>query len=116
MLHKREKKRLHDAIPISLKEEMAKPRIAKSARIAARNLDATRVPPLPSSNLPGRVDKIIPTSSVNRQEKAQIHIDDADLGYRDLRIENTLIDEDGDDVSLKKGAHVEVTVTSKNAG
>jgi hypothetical protein len=36
-----------------------------------------------------------------------------DRKYRDLRIENTLTDEHGDDVKLKKGGHVEVTVTSK---
>jgi len=32
-----------------------------------------------------------------------------------VRIENTLTDEHGDDVSLKKGAHVDVTVTAKHA-
>jgi hypothetical protein len=32
---------------------------------------------------------------------------------RDLRTENTLIDENGDPVKLKKGARVEVTVTAK---
>jgi hypothetical protein len=41
---------------------------------------------------------------------AQIAVDGADHGYRDLRIENTLTNEHGDDVKLKKGAHVEVTV------
>jgi hypothetical protein len=30
---------------------------------------------------------------------------------QDLRIENTLTDEHGDDVKLKKGTHVDVTVT-----
>jgi hypothetical protein len=37
--------------------------------------------------------------------------------HRDLRIENTLTDENGDYVRLKKGAHVQVTVTAepKNA-
>jgi hypothetical protein len=35
-----------------------------------------------------------------------------DVHYRDLRIENTLTDEHGDEVKLKKGAHVEVTVTA----
>jgi hypothetical protein len=35
------------------------------------------------------------------------------MSLRDLRIENTLIDENGAEVRLKKGAHVEVTVTAK---
>jgi hypothetical protein len=43
-------------------------------------------------------------------------VDAPDKHYRDLRIENTLFDEHGDDVSLKKGAHVEITLTSKSAG
>jgi len=33
--------------------------------------------------------------------------------YRDLRIENSLTGEHGDDVRLKTGAHVEVTVTAE---
>jgi hypothetical protein len=45
-------------------------------------------------------------------EKAQISIE-GDDGYRDLRIENSLTDEHGDDVKLKKGADVEVTVQRK---
>ncbi len=62
--------------------------------------------------MPGTVDKIIPASSPSQPEKAQISVDGADQGYQDLRIENTLTDEHGDDVRLKKGAHVEVTVTA----
>jgi len=115
MLHKRGKKKLNDAVTVGLLVEMAKPRIAKSARIAERNLDTTRITYLPSTHLPGRVYKIIPPSSANRPEKAQIHIAGPDPGYRDLRIENTLIDEDGEGVRLKRGARVEVTVTTKNA-
>ena len=47
-------------------------------------------------------------------DKAQISIE-GDHGYRDLRIENSLTDEHGDEVKLKKGAHVEVTVTAEDA-
>jgi hypothetical protein len=63
--------------------------------------------------MPGIVDKIIPSPRPNQPEKAQIAVDGADHRYRDLRIENTLTDEHGDDVSLKKGARVEVTVTAE---
>jgi hypothetical protein len=54
---------------------------------------------------------IIPSPGPSRPEKAQIAVDGPDHRYRDLRIENTLTDEHGDEVRLKKGAHVQVTVT-----
>jgi len=91
---------------------MAQPRMSRSARIAGRNIDNARVPDQPSATMPGTVDKIIPSRS-NRPEKAQIAVDRADHRHRDLRIENSLTDENGDEVKLKKGAHVEVTVAAK---
>lgn len=62
--------------------------------------------------MPGTVHKIIPPPRPNQLEKAQIALDGAGRRYRNLRIENTLTDEHGDDVRLKKGARVEVTVTA----
>jgi hypothetical protein len=94
-------------------KEMEKPRMAKSARIAERNLDTARIPEQPSVTVPGTVDKIIPSPRPSEPEKAQIAVKEADHGYQELRIENTLTDEHGDDVKLKKGAHVEVTVTAE---
>ncbi len=82
-------------------------------KIAELNLDIARIPEQPSVTFPGTVDKIVASPRPSRSEKAQIAVDGADRGYRDLRIENTLTDEHGDDVKLKKGAHVEVTVTSR---
>ena len=93
---------------------MAKPRMARSARIAELNLDTARIPEQPSTTMPGTVDKIIPSPRPSQPEKAQIAVDGADHRHRDLRIENTLTDEHGDDVKLKKGAHVEVTVTAES--
>jgi hypothetical protein len=116
MLRKKIKKRRDDATRASVKREMAKPRIARSARIAELKLDAVRIPEEPSTTMSGVVDRIIPSARPSRPEQANIIVDVPDKRYRDLRIENTLIDEHGDDVSLKKGAHVEVTLTSKNAG
>ena len=63
--------------------------------------------------MPGTVDKIIPSRRPRQPEKAQIGVDKAGRPHRDFRIENTLTDEHGDDVKLKKGAHVEVTVTAE---
>jgi len=97
----------------SVKKEMAKPRMARSARIAELNLDALRVSGQASITVAGTVNKIIPSPRPSQQEKAQIAVGVADHKYRDLRIENTLTDEHGDDGRLKEGAHVDVIVTAK---
>jgi hypothetical protein len=113
MLHKKSKKEQGNATHASVKKEMAKPRMARSARIAELNLDTARTPEQPSAVMPGTVDKIIPSPRPSQPEKAQIAVDGADAQYRDLRIENSLTDEHGDDVKLKKGTHVAVTVTAE---
>jgi len=110
MLHKKSKNKLENASLASVKKEMAPPRMARSARIAELNLDTARFPEQASTTLPGTVGKIIPSVSPSKPEKAQIAVDGPERGYRDLRIENALTDEHGDDVKLKKGAHVEITV------
>jgi hypothetical protein len=115
MLHKKVKKQLGDATRASVKKEMARPRMARSARIAELKLDAARIPERPSITMSGTVDKIIASPRPSQPEQANIIVDAPDKRYRDLRIENTLTDEHGDDVSLKKGAHVEVTFTAKDA-
>jgi hypothetical protein len=112
MFHKKRKKEPDNATHASVKKEMAKPRMAKSVRIAELNLDTARIADQPSAIMRGTVDKIIPSPRLSRPERAQIAVDGADVHYRELRIENTLTDEHGDEVRLKKGAHVEVTVTA----
>ena len=113
MLHKKSNEESGNAIRSSVKKEMAKPRTARSARIRELNLDTARISEQPSTTMPGTVDKIIPSAHQSQPEKAQIAVGGADHGYRDLRIENTLTDENGDDVKLKKGAHVEITVSAE---
>jgi hypothetical protein len=99
----------------SVLKEMAKPRTSKSARIKELKLDTARIPEQqPSTSVPGTVDKIIPPRP-SQPEKAQIAVDGVGQRYRDFRIENALTDEHGEDVQLKKGAHVEVTVTAKSS-
>ena len=66
-------------------------------------------PDKPSVTLPGTVEKVIPAMGIE-PEKAQITVEGAEDLYREVRIENTLQDEDGKQVSLKKGAEVEVTI------
>jgi len=69
-----------------------------------------------SVTLSGTVEKVIESPFPNEPDKAQIAVEGADELYREIRIENTLTNEDGDEVSLKPGAQVEVTVTADNAG
>jgi hypothetical protein len=114
MLGKKSKKTPDDATHASVKKEMAKPRMAKSVRIAELKRNKARISEKPSTTMPGTVDKIIPSPRPSQPEKAQIAVDGPDHRYRALRIENTLTDENGDEVRLKKGAHVEVTVTAKD--
>ena len=114
MAHKKHKKEPDIATYASLKKEMAKPRMAKSARIAELNLETERISQPPSTTMPGTVDRIIPSSLRSLPEKAQIAVDGPDHRNQDLSIENTLTDEHGDDVKLKKGAHVDVTVTARD--
>jgi hypothetical protein len=64
----------------------------------------------PSVTLPGKVEKIVPPAHPREPEKAQISVEGADTLYQELRIENSLIDENGNEVRLKKGAEVDVTV------
>ncbi|MGD0909519.1 MAG: hypothetical protein ABSA96_18205 [Candidatus Acidiferrales bacterium] len=109
---KKVRKTISKSTHASVKREMTKPRMAKSARIAERNLDSTRISEQPSVTMPGTVDKIIQSPRPSQPEKAHIAVDGADRRYRNLRIENNLIDENGDDRKLEKGARVEVTVTA----
>jgi hypothetical protein len=94
-------------------KEIARPRMTRSARIAEQSLDLARTREHPSVTMPGTVDKIIPPPRTDSAEKAQIAVNGAHRPHKNLRIENALIDENGDDVKLKKGAHVELTVTAE---
>jgi hypothetical protein len=67
----------------------------------------------PSATLPGTVEKIIKSPHPSEPEKAQIAIEGAEHLYREIRIENTLTDENGNEVRLKPGAEVEVTVAAE---
>jgi hypothetical protein len=66
-----------------------------------------------SVTLPGKVEKIIPGIASVIPEKAQIAVEGADDLYKEIRVENTLQDENGNPVSLKPGAKVEITVEAE---
>lgn len=97
----------------SLKSELALPRMSKSAKMAQRYLDTTRTPDRPSISMAGTVEKIIPEQNPSQPEKADISIKEACQPGQSLRIENTLTDENGDEVRLERGTHVDVTVTDE---
>ncbi|HXT77169.1 MAG TPA: hypothetical protein VN780_12825 [Candidatus Eisenbacteria bacterium] len=63
-----------------------------------------------ATTLPGTVQKIIHSPDPGIPEKAEIAVEGADDLYKEIRIENTLTDEKGNEVKLKPGAEVEVTV------
>jgi hypothetical protein len=71
-----------------------------------------RPPEKVTMTLPGTVEKIIPPIVPSEPEKAQIAVHGAEELYREIRVENTLQDENGNPVSLKKGAEVEVTIAA----
>jgi hypothetical protein len=64
----------------------------------------------PSTTLAGTVEKIIQPIVPNEPERAQIAVHGADHLYKELRIENRLTDGDGNEIHLKPGAKVAVTV------
>ena len=70
----------------------------------------------PSATLPGTVEKIMRSPLPGEPERAQILIEGADHSYQEIRIENTLIDENNEEVQLKPGAKVQVSVRSRAAG
>lgn len=63
-----------------------------------------------SVTLPGVVSKVIESSFSTEPKKAEIAVEGADPLYKEIRIENTLHDEIGNEVELKAGAAVEVTI------
>jgi len=60
--------------------------------------------------LPGTVERVIKSPFPDQADKAQIAVDGADDLYREIRIENRLQNEKGEEVELKPGAEVDVTI------
>jgi len=58
----------------------------------------------------GKVQKIIKPPVPGVPEKAEIAVEGADDLYREIRIENKLQDDKGNEVKLKHGADVDVIV------
>jgi len=67
----------------------------------------------PSTTLIGRVEKIIKPGVSSEPERAQIVVEGADHLYKELRIENALVDAGGNQVKLKPGARVQLIVEAE---
>jgi hypothetical protein len=55
----------------------------------------------PSTTLPGTVQKIIKSVNPKAPEKAEITVENAEELYREIRVENTLVNERDEEVALK---------------
>jgi hypothetical protein len=80
--------------------------IVKELRISAQ----TPSPDHATVTLAGTVDKIL--HSPGSPDKAQITVEKADHLYQEIRIENVLHADQGETVSLKPGAEVDVTIAA----
>ncbi len=68
-----------------------------------------------STTLPGKVEKVIqPHPGSGEPEKAQIAVEGADHLYREIRVPNSLTDENGKKVKLKPGTEVEVKIEAES--
>jgi hypothetical protein len=68
------------------------------------------MPKKPKAKKPGTVRKVIKPIIPSEPEKAEIEVHGADELYKEIRIENTLVDSEGNKVKLKPNAPVDVTV------
>lgn len=64
----------------------------------------------PKAVKPGRVRKIIKPLHPDLPEKAEIEVHGADDLYREIRIDNKLVDADGKHVKLREHADVDVVI------
>ena len=72
--------------------------------------------PKATATLPGKVEKVIkPHPQSNEPEKAQIAVEGADHLYREIRVPNRLVDDNGHKVKLQEGAEVDVTIEADPA-
>ena len=63
----------------------------------------------------GTVQRIIKPVVPSEPEKAEINIHDADDLYREIRIENAVVDENGEKSQLKAGAQVDIIVEADSS-
>ena len=68
------------------------------------------------TTFPGKVEKVIrPQPQTGEPEKAQISVEGADHLYKEIRVPNQLVNNEGQKVKLKPGAEVDVTIEAEPA-
>ncbi len=65
--------------------------------------------------LRGTVEKIIKPGFSGEPEKAQIDIHDADELYREIRVDNVVTDDKGEEAHLKPGAEVDIILEADSS-
>lgn len=65
--------------------------------------------------LSGVVRKVIKPVLSNEAEKAEIAVDEAEPLYREIRVDNILTDEHGEEAKLKPGAQVDVVIEADSS-
>jgi len=78
--------------------------------MGGEQMDSSEEKDKPSTTLPGTVEKIIKPIVPGEPDKAQIEVEKGEHLYREIRIDNVLKDEKGEEVALKEGAPVDVTI------
>ena len=68
------------------------------------------MPKKPKTKKPGKVRKVIKPIIPSEPEKAEIEVHGADDLYKEIRIENKLVDSEGKKVKLKPDVPVDVTI------
>jgi len=66
----------------------------------------------PSTTMPGGVETIIKPIIPDGPARAQSEVEGAADLYREIRIENTMKNADGENVGLKEGAQVDVVIVA----
>lgn len=66
-----------------------------------------------TTTLRGTVQKVIKSAVPNKPDIAQIVIEGAQDPYREICMENTLTMANGEEVRLKPGARIEITVITE---
>ena len=72
--------------------------------------EESTAPETASVTLPATVEKVIKSPDPEKPDKAHIVVEGAPDLYREIRIDNTLHNEKGEEVELESGTEVEVTI------
>lgn len=108
-----EKERDQDENRLKLIREVSAEYLATMERLSAK-IERGQMTRKPHVTLPGKVERVI-EEAANEPEKAEISIDGADPLYREIRIQNALKDESGQEINLKENDNVDITVETDEA-